>query len=140
MSLEAPASWSGLAHVFARAMDGDGTSIVNSAEFSWYFDLERSGASCNDGPPFTPPSVEDIVNENLYVFENVSRFVFSAITTEPDAGCQYWPVTPPERFVGPWNHTLSNPILVISNTVRPSFYMVPATSVDSSLRWILLLL
>ncbi|EJF56709.1 hypothetical protein DICSQDRAFT_174660 [Dichomitus squalens LYAD-421 SS1] len=35
------------------------------------------------------------------------------------SGCQYWPVTPPERYLGPWNKTLSNPILIISNTNDP---------------------
>ena len=109
--------WGAAAADIALAINGDGTAIYDATQAS-YKDLERSAVSCNDNRPFAPPSPEEVVDELLYVYQNVSRFVFSTVTTEPDAGCQYWPVTPPERFQGPWNNALRNPILVMSNTVR----------------------
>lgn len=116
-TLQRPIQWRDAAHAFADAMKGNGTEMLNSAVFGRYSDLQRSAVSCNDNRPFTPPSAEEVIDEALDVFYNVSRLVFGAFTTEPDAGCQYWPVTPPERFEGPWNKTLRNPILVVSNTV-----------------------
>ena len=67
--------------------------------------------------PFAPPSAETIVDAGLDVLENVSKFFWAVIIAEPDSGCQYWPFTPPERYLGPWNKALNNPILIISNTV-----------------------
>lgn len=117
-ALEVPSTWEKAAVGFSEAMQGNGTTMLNSDVFALGTDLERSAVSCNDNLPFSPPAPEEVVDEVLDVFYNVSRLVFSVITTEPDAGCQYWPVTPPERFQGPWNNTLRNPVLVISNTVR----------------------
>ena len=64
---------------------------------------------------------EEIIDESLFVLENISRFGFAVTTSEPDNGCEYWPVTPPERFEGPFNNTLNNPILIVSNTVSASW-------------------
>ena len=67
------------------------------------------------------------MDEWLDVYQKVSPLVFSSVTSEPDLGCEYWPVTPPERFQGPWNNTLSNTILVLSNTVSETSkqYLTP---------------
>ena len=64
------------------------------------------------------PSAEAIIDEWLDVYENVTRFAFSVVATEQDGGCHYWPARPPERFSGPWNRTLRNPMLVMSARVR----------------------
>ncbi|KAH8102145.1 hypothetical protein BXZ70DRAFT_55785 [Cristinia sonorae] len=120
-TLKSPYSWSSTAHSLAVAMDGDATGLIDHLDFENYaFDLEGSAIVCNDGPRFEPPSAEDTVDEYVDVFGSVSRFVFAAVMTERDAGCQFWPVTPTERFVGPWNRTLRNPILLISNEVDPT--------------------
>ncbi|TCD60113.1 hypothetical protein EIP91_010701 [Steccherinum ochraceum] len=128
LTLLTPLGWQNSASALAAAMAGDPTLIVNALGNRMYRDLERSAVSCNDNPRFPPPSAEEVVDELLDVYQNVTRFVFSTVTTEPDAGCEYWPVTPPERFSGPWNHTLNNPILVLSNTEDP------VTPLDSALK------
>ena len=92
-------------------------TIVNATNERDLVDLERSAVSCNDQKPFAPPTAETIVDAGLDVLENVSKFFWAVIIAEPDSGCQYWPFTPPERYLGPWNKTLNNPILIISNTV-----------------------
>ena len=121
IALELPSIWPKVAKEFADAISGNGTSLMNG--ISWwnnliYTDMERIAITCNDVKPFKPPSIEEVVDSYLEVYYNVSRFVFGVVTSEPDAGCQYWPYTPPERFDGPWNRTLKNPMLIISSTVR----------------------
>lgn len=111
-----PSSWPHAAAALADAIKGDGTAVLN-AVIPRPGDLARSAVSCNDNKPFKTPAPEVVVDELLDVFHNVSRLSFTVVTTEPDMGCQYWPVTPPERFQGPWNQTLRNPMLVLSNTV-----------------------
>lgn len=114
----APLTWQQASRSLAQAMAGDGGAVLDTAESSPHVDsLERRAVTCNDNAPFAPPPAEVVVDELLDVFHNVSRMAFSVVTTEADGGCQFWPVTPPERFGGPWNHTLRNPVLVISNTV-----------------------
>lgn len=117
MLLQRPPVWEIGSEVLSEAINGDGTALLNSIQYGVY-DLERPAVSCNDNMPFKAPSAEEIIDEWLDVYENVTRFVFSTVITEPDSGCIYWPVTPPERFNGPWNHTLKNQILVMSSLVR----------------------
>lgn len=115
--LEGPTSWPQIAAGLAEAMRGDGAAVLNAVNTRELVDLERSAVSCNDQRPFAPPKPETIVDAGMEVLKHVSRFFWSVIIAEPDSGCQYWPVTPPERYLGPWNKTLNNSILIISNTV-----------------------
>ncbi|KAI0372413.1 hypothetical protein BV20DRAFT_991265 [Pilatotrama ljubarskyi] len=119
-ALVSPMSWPNAAAALAQAMAGNGTAVLNSVNTKDLKDLERSAVSCNDNKPFAPPTPEEVIDEQLYDTEHVSRFSLTVVISEPDAGCQFWPVTPPERFLGPWNHTLRNPMLIISNTLDPA--------------------
>lgn len=114
-----PQTWAYVATAFNQAMEGQGAIILDYPYLADERELSRTAVTCNDQPLFDAPSVNDIVEERLYVYQNVSRFAFAVASLEnSDIGCQYWPVSPPEKFQGPWNHTLKNPILIISNTVR----------------------
>ncbi|KAL7284631.1 hypothetical protein ACG7TL_001927 [Trametes sanguinea] len=119
-ALISPTSWPSAASDIAQALVGNGTAMLNAVNEKDTKDLERSAVSCNDAAPFAPPTPQVVIDEQLYDLEHVSRFSLAVVTSEPDAGCQFWPVTPPERFEGPWNRTLKNPMLIISNTVRSS--------------------
>ena len=124
-TLERPSAWIDNAQGLADAINGNGTTIINKGPYAASRDLERSAVSCNDQHPFTTPSPETVVDALLEVYQNVSRFAFAFFTAEPDAGCQYWSIPPPpEQFHGPWNHTLRNPILVVSNTVRNKCFVL----------------
>ena len=112
--------WPKTAYALTKALSGDATDLMNLGRLMATRDMERQAISCNDRLPFEPPSAEEVIDESLFVLKNVSRFGMAVMTTEPDSGCEYWPFNPPERFQGPWNHTLSNPILIHSNTVRLS--------------------
>ncbi|EJT96858.1 hypothetical protein DACRYDRAFT_112199 [Dacryopinax primogenitus] len=121
--LQMPTVWPTTAVVLSQAILGDGQALLMlDTLFAGYKDLERQAVSCNDAPKpplYDPPTNEQLVDEILSVSKQVSKFAFSVLTAEPDAQCHYWPVNPPERFTGPWNHTLKNPILVQSNTADP---------------------
>ncbi|KAI0791570.1 TAP-like protein-domain-containing protein [Irpex lacteus] len=117
--LQTPITWPVSASLLNKAINGDGAGILRTLQTNPLLDLQRQAVSCNDNKPFTLPPIPDIVDELLYVYQNVSRSVFSVVTTELDGGCNNWPVTPPERFEGPWNQTLRNPMLVLSNSADP---------------------
>ncbi|KAI0786684.1 TAP-like protein-domain-containing protein [Abortiporus biennis] len=85
-------------------------------------DLERLAVSCNDQRIFSPPPAEEVIDALTEVYRNVSNLAFAVVATEADAGCGYWNQAispPPEKFSGPWNHTLRNPLLVVSNMADP---------------------
>ncbi|KZT58680.1 hypothetical protein CALCODRAFT_451259 [Calocera cornea HHB12733] len=121
--LQMPTIWPTIAVSLAQAMRGDGQAVLMlDSVFSGYRDLERQAVSCNDAPKpplYEPPTNGQLVDEILGIAKDVTGFAFSILTAEPDASCHYWPFFPPERFTGPWNHTLRNPILVMSNTADP---------------------
>ncbi|KAF8517932.1 hypothetical protein BU17DRAFT_76229 [Hysterangium stoloniferum] len=113
-----PLTWRSTAMALNEAMHGNGTLLLNLAQTFFPNELERSAVSCNDNLAFAA-SVEDIVDELLGVLKTVTRFALSILTIEPDSGCNYWPVSPPERFQGPWNSTLKNQVLIHSNMLDP---------------------
>ena len=92
-------------------------AMLDGANKKDLVDLERSAVTCNDVRPFAPPGAGAYVDEMLRALGRRTRFALAIETHEPDGGCEYWPVTPPERYSGPWNKTLRNPVLIISNTV-----------------------
>ena len=119
-TLENPGSWGMDAQAFHAAMNGNASAVLDALALQAAgdpTDLQRSAVTCNDERPFAPPAPESLVKTALESLQSISRFYYSAIITEPDSGCQYWPFTPPERYLGPWNNTPKNPILIISNTV-----------------------
>lgn len=119
-------------------MAGNGTSLFNELipdttnrrSLSESFDLSRLAVTCLDSPPPESPedfpTAEQLADEVLYTLEKVSvHFGASTGPTEPDGGCQFWPVRGPERFTGPWNATLETPMLIISNTVSWHKILIP---------------
>ncbi|KAH8116069.1 hypothetical protein DFH11DRAFT_1258135 [Phellopilus nigrolimitatus] len=101
-------------------------------------DLARLAVTCLDSPPPASssefPTPEELSDIGLSTIREVSRhFGMSVSISEPDGGCQFWPVKGPERFTGPWNHTLKNPILIVSNTADPVTPIVSGHLVNSLL-------
>lgn len=62
-----------------------------------------------------------IVDEMLRISHKITKFSWRVMMSEADSSCQHWyrdiPESP-ERFTGPWDQTLKNPILVLSNMMR----------------------
>ncbi|EJT96862.1 hypothetical protein DACRYDRAFT_102606 [Dacryopinax primogenitus] len=123
-TLAVPSTWPKAAGILAAAMAGEGKLLLTQKGF--YpppQDMSRQAVTCNDALPLTPstaPSYDEVLDELLDVMHTQTKFVWNVLTSEPDSGCQYWPVSPPERFTGPWNHTLRNPIVIFSNTADPA--------------------
>ncbi|KAI9056407.1 alpha/beta-hydrolase [Trametes sanguinea] len=119
-AIEAPELWSIAALALDMAMNGDGSAALDVQRASIHYDdLQRSAISCNDNTVPDVPTAEEVIDEHLWVLEHVTRFSLAGMVLETDFGCHHWPVTPPERFTGPWNHALRNPILIVSNTADP---------------------
>ncbi|KAI0767486.1 TAP-like protein-domain-containing protein [Fomes fomentarius] len=119
-TIESPQSWPDMAQLFAAALAGDVSGVLDVVNTPQYVDLQRSGVSCNDQKPFKAPTPEETIDEAIDVYEKVTRFNLAVTIAEADSGCQYWPVSPPEKYTGPWNNTLKNPLLIISNTNDPA--------------------
>lgn len=133
--LQRPTNWPIAARAFASAMSGNATELYNyivrplpgSSGSPWPTvamnrDLVRLAVTCLDSPrPASEkefPTAEDLANQGLKALREVSEhFGLSTGVSEPDGGCQYWPVDGPERFTGPWNASLEREMLIVSNTV-----------------------
>ena len=121
-----PEAWNVTAQVFYDAMNGNASVLLEHIGGSDVgIDVTRSSISCNDQKRFAPPTPQAVIDEGLRATQDTSRFYFAVLVNEPDSGCQYWPFTPPEQYLGPWNKTLKNPILIISNTVSLSCESFP---------------
>ncbi|KAJ7578000.1 hypothetical protein C8J56DRAFT_970127 [Mycena floridula] len=89
--------------------------------------LGRVAISCSDAIPYdsdpeTWPSADTIVDSISDIMKDVSPMFGGTVhLMEQHGGCQFWPATGagPERFAGPWNHTLETPVLIVSNTHDP---------------------
>ncbi|KZS87451.1 hypothetical protein SISNIDRAFT_460849 [Sistotremastrum niveocremeum HHB9708] len=127
-----PFGWPSFAHDLAQAMyHNNSTPLYTKLAVNpmpWYTDLSRSAITCADSPPLssidprTNPTVDDLVDEGMATISKVSlHFGVSSTISEPDGGCQFWKYVGGgvERYSGPWNKTLSNKILIVSNTADP---------------------
>ncbi|KAJ7722011.1 hypothetical protein B0H16DRAFT_1431558 [Mycena metata] len=129
--LEDPTLWGESALAFSQAMAANGTLLFNKLAAPYpgsistpHYDLVRLGVTCLDSPPPASPSdvptAEDLAAQLVKTLKEVSpHFGASTSVSEPDGGCQFWPVKGPERFTGPFTANLERPMLVISNTLDP---------------------
>ncbi|CAE6462105.1 unnamed protein product [Rhizoctonia solani] len=129
-------TWPTIAGKLKKAMNGDPTAIMDdlvpdqNRPVADKGDLYRYAVTCLDSLPFdgpsTWPTAEKLADAAINRIRDVSpHFGISAALSEADGGCEFWPAKGVERFTGPWNHTLANPILVASTMVDP---ITPLTS------------
>ncbi|KAG9118313.1 hypothetical protein FRC07_007237 [Ceratobasidium sp. 392] len=125
-----PSGWSDFASQLQSAMEGEPGPLLNqilsdpSRDPIDKGELGRYAITCADALPFQGPSSyptpESLARGIISRIKNVSHnFGGSPGTTDIDGGCQFWPVDSVERFAGPWNKTLANPIVIVSSTVDP---------------------
>ncbi|KLO10606.1 hypothetical protein SCHPADRAFT_999478 [Schizopora paradoxa] len=103
--LERPATWGIRSKYLADAMAGDATELYNMLLPDYDLtapdgDLARLAVSCLDAP--RPKTQAE--------FPTPEMMTDAALAAIRDG---------PERFTGPWNHTLNNKILIVSNTADP---------------------
>ncbi len=112
-------------------MTGNGTSVVE--HFLKNITLDKSvppstvGAHtaviCADSPDYSGLSEEDAFEEFLneaVIFQRETSRHFGGLQSFAQLLCQHIDVRAVERFTGPFNHTLSNEILIIGNTADVS--------------------
>lgn len=92
-------------------------------------ELARFAVTCIDSLPYNKsdpssfPTPESIARGIVARVNNTSKY-FGGSTglTDVDGGCQFWPVNGVERYAGPWNRTLANPVVVVSSTVSVAYW------------------
>ncbi|KAF9072802.1 hypothetical protein BDP27DRAFT_1400715 [Rhodocollybia butyracea] len=138
--LQRPAGWPLAAEVYSSAMAGNATQLYNlfiyRLPLPYRVDLTRLAVTCLDSPRPESlesfPTAESLTEQGLKSLREMSpHFGLSTGISEPDGGCQYWPVDGPERFTGPWNATLETKMLIVSNTADPITPMSSGILVNS---------
>ncbi|KAI5830337.1 alpha/beta-hydrolase [Schizophyllum commune Tattone D] len=74
--------------------------------------------SCGDSIDAGNATIQNTFDEILFVTRNVSP-LFGPSFSSQGTSCYAWPVRAVERWAGPWNNKLSNPMLVIGNQADP---------------------
>ncbi|KZV78570.1 hypothetical protein EXIGLDRAFT_847400 [Exidia glandulosa HHB12029] len=91
----------------------------------------------NPDRPDTWPRLEDYTDAAVARLKDVSpRFAMSPMIFDPDGGCQYLSRVAqkvPGRFVGPFNSTLRNRVLVVNGDMDPLTPLVSARWVNDQL-------
>lgn len=137
-----PRDWPTLASNLAQALEGNGTSIVSlyldKVELNTTIPAPTSAAiyavTCVDTPGFVgvdkQEALDDMINE-MVIAQQRTSWHFASLEIDV---CHHWTARETERFTGPFNHTLSNEILVIGNTadVRSSIRLHRASTKRSN--------
>ncbi|KAH7100292.1 Alpha/Beta hydrolase protein [Auriculariales sp. MPI-PUGE-AT-0066] len=149
-STNAPMHFATIATAVASAMDGK-LSELAALTLKPFRDLAtplpgdtaRNIISCLDAPPYdadrpeTWPTAEELTINGINRLRTVSpRFGLSVSLFEDDGACQFFAkaaVKLPERFTGPFNQSLRNPILIVSADLDPITPLVNARWVNEQL-------
>jgi hypothetical protein len=113
-------------------MSGNGAPILNVVESNVELDptvrAQTAYASqavvCTDSIPY-----DDDIDLAKFMVHLIEQAIVGAEISPHFGGaggpdvCHHWKGRAVERFTGPFNHTLSNTILVIGNTVRFPFFL-----------------
>lgn len=120
-----PRNWPDLAKNLAAALAGDGAPILNGNQDGLNLSDTTSPQStqaainavtCTDGPELygkysSEEAVQELLDATVVTYETSPLFA----TLTVDIPCFSWKSRETERFIGPWNHTLANTIIVLGN-------------------------
>ncbi|KAG9105175.1 hypothetical protein FRC07_009539 [Ceratobasidium sp. 392] len=95
-------------------------------------DYSFQAVTCADAIDAGNITTKDVFDFLVYVTRNVSQ-MFGPSWGDGGLYCHHWPVRAVERYAGPWNKTLSNPILVIGNEADPVTPYISAKRVADAL-------
>ncbi|CAE6533809.1 unnamed protein product [Rhizoctonia solani] len=161
-AMEAPTRWPNFARDLQDAIRGNPAPLLNKWVYTAdiepqlnaplrilpnptrnrfdHSNLARYAVTCIDSLPFnksdpsTFPSPEYLARQIVARVNSTSKyFGGSAGLTDIDGGCQFWPVDGVERYTGPWNRTLANPVMVISSSVDPITPLASAKFINNAL-------
>ncbi|KAF8310962.1 hypothetical protein DL93DRAFT_2116508 [Clavulina sp. PMI_390] len=154
LALQVPSQWPAFTSQLAAAMSGDATQFYRLANaLGLSANGVRQAISCADVVPFSRyrtgggpawPTAEEMASVAHHALNTYSsRWGLSSLVSEPDGGCEFWPVNKieeieegvaAERFAGPWNHTLRNPILISNSIHDPITPLASAKALHESLK------
>ncbi|CEL63069.1 Putative hydrolase Mb2247c OS=Mycobacterium bovis (strain ATCC BAA-935 / AF2122/97) GN=Mb2247c PE=3 SV=1 [Rhizoctonia solani AG-1 IB] len=145
-AIEAPSRWPAFARDLEDAIQGNPAPLLNkilpnpTRDRFDHANLARYAVTCIDSLPFnksdpsTFPTPESLAERIVARINSTSKyFGGSPGLTDIDGGCQFWPVDGVERYAGPWNRTLSNPVMVISSSVDPITPLASAKFINNQL-------
>ncbi|KAH7344213.1 Alpha/Beta hydrolase protein [Rhizoctonia solani] len=95
-------------------------------------DYSFQGVTCADAADPGNVTTKDVFDYLVKVTREVSQ-MFGPMWGDASLYCHRWPVRAVERYVGPWNKKLSNPILVIGNEADPVTPFISAKNVADAL-------
>ncbi|KAF8314503.1 alpha/beta-hydrolase [Clavulina sp. PMI_390] len=144
IALYKPRVWTDLATKLAALLAGDGAPFLSAVQsrldLSDTTSRQSTGSAveaviCTDGPP---PSVEYTVEERVQQALEAAIDSYESTTTlfsglEAVMTCSSWKLTASERFTGPWNSSLANPMLIIGNTADPTTPVANAKRINEHL-------
>ncbi|KAF8314514.1 alpha/beta-hydrolase [Clavulina sp. PMI_390] len=139
-----PRGWTGLAKKLAALLLGDGAPFLSAAQSGLNLSDTTSRQSttyginavtCTDGAPLVgkytaEEAVQHALDAAIKTYETTTT-LFSGL--EVETTCFSWRATASERYTGPWNSSLANPILVIGNTADPICPVANAKQVNEYL-------
>ena len=134
VTVYAPSIWPYVAEQLGEIATGNGASLIRPLGANIELNVTKAASAqfvfnqvvCSDAPELSTEAVESatekLQNEIIRMYEEDGNKYFA---TGVLSACHAWPVRAPKRFTGPFNHSLSNPILVIGNTVRTERFILP---------------
>ncbi|KZO93669.1 alpha/beta-hydrolase [Calocera viscosa TUFC12733] len=137
-----PRTWPELASMLQSLMAGDGAPLLNTAQNEIELNVTLpaktafaiNAIQCVDAAPYTQEESEAWLDEAIWsVEEGLKTSPHFGALNAPDI-CPIWPVREADFFSGPFNHTLSNDILIIGNTYDPITPLTNAQAVHSLLK------
>jgi len=75
--------------------------------------------TCADAPPFPESVDQEEILKHMIEEDTLTQGVAPHFAGIFGSMCHHWKAEPSERFTGPWNNTLSNPIVIIGNIADP---------------------
>ncbi|KDN33735.1 hypothetical protein RSAG8_13166, partial [Rhizoctonia solani AG-8 WAC10335] len=109
-----------------RQSNSNGTNDDPAPDYSF------QGVTCADAVDAGNVTTKEVFDLLVTVTREVSP-MFGPTWGDAGLYCHRWPVRAVERFTGPWNHKLANPILVIGNEADPITPYISAKSVADAL-------
>ncbi|GAB1525262.1 hypothetical protein RhiTH_008420 [Rhizoctonia solani] len=121
-----------LLDIVRRQTSNNGTSNNGTSNNDPAPDYSFQGVTCADAVDAGNTTTRDVFDFLVKVTREVSP-MFGPQWGDGGLYCHRWPVRAVERYTGPWNKKLSNPILVIGNEADPVTPYISAKKVADAL-------
>ncbi|KAJ1307669.1 hypothetical protein OPQ81_001762 [Rhizoctonia solani] len=108
------------------------TTTNNTANHDPAPDYAFQGVTCADALDAGNTTTKDVFDFLVHITRTVSP-MFGPQWGDGGFYCHRWPVRAVERYTGPWNNKLTNPILVIGNEADPVTPYIVAKKVADAL-------